>query len=139
MHLCVSLELPSSWDGIECSTHSCSLWIHAGVWSPAVIKVCDKDWVEPVILRITICMPTGSDKSTLFKHLMELLQKIQQACGVTEDDPSWIFDHASFEKMGALNSCRLFGFYDELTSFLSQINLYHGKGLLDTHKMAIFI
>ena len=84
-------------------------------------------------------MPTSSGKSTLFKHLMELLQKIQQACGVTEDNPSWIFDDASFEKMGALNSCRLFGFYDELTAFLSQINLYRGKGLLDTHKMAIFL
>ena len=46
------------------------------------------------------------------------------------------------EKMGALmaaNSCRLFGFYDELSAFLSQINLYRGKGLLDTHEMAIFL
>ena len=80
--------------------------------------------------------------SRLFKHLMEVLYKIQQACRVSEDDPSWIFDDASFEKMYALmaaNSCRLFGFYDELTAFLSQINLYCGKGLLDTHEMAIFL
>ena len=110
--------------------------------SPAVIEVCDKDWVEPVILWITICMPTGSGKSTLFRHLMDLLEKIKKECGVTEDDPSWIFDDASFEKMGALmaaNSCRLFGFYDELSAFLSQINLYRGKGLLDTHEMAVFL
>ena len=109
--------------------------------SPAVVEVCDKDWVEPALIWITISMPTGSGKSTLFKHLIDLLEKIQQACMVTDDDPSWIFDDASFEKMGALmaaNSCRLFGFYDELSAFLSQINLYRGKGLLDTHEMAIF-
>ena len=110
--------------------------------SPAVVEVCDKDWVEPALIWITISMPTGSGKSTLFKHLIDLLEKIQQACMVTDDDPSWIFDDASFEKMGALmaaNSCRLFGFYDELSAFLSQINLYRGKGLLDTHEMAIFL
>ena len=39
----------------------------------------------------------------------------------------------------AENSCRLLGFYDELSAFLTQINVYQGKGLLDTHEMAIFL
>ena len=44
--------------------------------------------------------------------------------------------------MGALmseNSCRLLGLYDEVTSFLCKINLYCGKGLLDTHEMSVFL
>jgi hypothetical protein len=49
---------------------------------------------------------------------------------------------ATFEKMGALmseNSGRLLGLYDELTSFLTRINLYRGKGLSDTHELAVFL
>ena len=87
-------------------------------------------------------MATGSGKSTLYRHLVDILKRIRHACNITEDDPSWIFDDASFEKMGALmaeNSCRLLGLYDELTSFLSKINLYRGKGLLDTHEMSVFL
>ena len=56
--------------------------------------------------------------------------------------PSWMFDDALFEKMGALmskNSCRLIGLYHEHTLFLSMINLYYGKGLLYTHEMSVFL
>ncbi len=59
-----------------------------------------------------------------------------------EEDPSWVFDDGSFEKMGALmhsNSARLLGFYDEMSAFLSQINLYRGKGLSDSHELALFL
>ncbi len=44
--------------------------------------------------------------------------------------------------MGALmndNSARLLGFYDELSAFLSQINLYRGRGLSDSHELALFL
>ena len=53
-----------------------------------------------------------------------------------------MFDDASFEKMGALmseNSGRLLGLYDKLSAFLAQINLYRGRGLSDSHKLAIFL
>ena len=53
-----------------------------------------------------------------------------------------MFDDTSLEKMGDLmpkNSCRLIGLYDELTLILSKINLYYGKGLLDTHEMSVFL
>lgn len=60
-------------------------------------------------------MPTGSGKSILFKHVNSLLQTIRKECGLTNKDPSWTFDDATFEKTGAMmfdNSSRLLGFYD---------------------------
>ena len=45
-------------------------------------------------------------------------------------------------KMGALmseNSGRLLGLYDELSAFLAQINLYRGRGLSDSHELAMFL
>ena len=44
--------------------------------------------------------------------------------------------------MGALmneNSARLLGLYDELSAFLTQINLYRGRGLSDSHELALFL
>lgn len=67
---------------------------------------------------------------------------VRTECGVNDDDPSWTFDDASFEKMGALmseNSSRLLGFYDELSAFLTQINLYRGRGLSDSHELSLFL
>lgn len=87
-------------------------------------------------------MPTGSGKSTLFRHLYELLQQIRTLAGVASDEPSWTMDDASFEKMGALmqeNSSRLLGFYDELSAFLTQVNLYRGRNLPDSHELAHFL
>lgn len=58
-------------------------------------------------------MPTGSGKSTLFQHPYTLMREVRAMCGETNEDPSWIFDDASFEKMGALmheNSSRLLAF-----------------------------
>ena len=97
------------------------------VLSPASVRVPHTDWEEPVLLWLTVSMPTGSGKSTLFRHLYDLLQRTRTLAGITNDDPSWIMDDATFEKMGALmkeNSSRLLGFYDELSAFLTQINLY---------------
>lgn len=112
------------------------------VLSPSIVKVPGTDWSEPVLVWLTVSMPTGSGKSTLFKHLYSLLNDIRAECGVSSDDPSWVFDDGTFEKMGALmseNSCRLIGFYDELSAFLTQINLYRGRGLSDSHEMALFL
>ena len=78
------------------------------------MKVPNTNWEEPVLVWLTVAMPTGS----------------------------WIFDDASFEKMGALmheNGSRLLGFYDELSAFLTQINLYRGCGLSDSHEPALFL
>lgn len=39
----------------------------------------------------------------------------------------------------AANGGRLLGLYDELTTFLTQLNLYRGKGLALSHELAIFL
>ena len=44
--------------------------------------------------------------------------------------------------MGALianNDGRLLGLYDELSSFLTQINLYGSKGISDSHDTSTFL
>ena len=135
-----------SWKCSEPATHSCPLWIYvvlgSFVLSPSVVKVPGTDWTEPVLAWLTISMPTGSGKSTLFRHLYSLLQEIRVTCGVTDEEPTWVFDDATFEKMGALmseNSCRLLGFYDEMSAFLTQINLYRGRGLSDSHELSLFL
>ncbi len=111
--------------------------------SPAVVEVPGTDWVEPVLVWMTIAMPTGSGKLTLFRHIYKNLGALRAKCMQNdEEDPSWVFDDGSFEKMGALmhsNSARLLGFYDEMSAFLSQINLYRGKGLSDSHELALFL
>ena len=87
-------------------------------------------------------MPTGSGKSTLFRYLYNLLQQIRRLASVPDDDPTWVLDDSSFEKMGALmhsNGCRIIGLYDELSAFLSQINLYKGRTLSDSHELGLFL
>ena len=109
------------------------------ILSPSVVEIPETDWTEPVLVWQTICMPT---KSTVFRHIYKIIQNIQFKLGFTDEEPSWTFDDASFKKMGALmnaNSCRLLGFYDELSSFLTQINLYRGRTLSDTHELALFL
>ena len=71
-----------------------------------------------------------------------MMQEIRVMCGVTDEEPTWVFDDATFEKMGALmseNSCRLLGFYDEMSAFLSQINLYRGRRLSESHELSLFL
>ena len=110
--------------------------------SPSVVKVPGTDWTEPILMWLTVSMPTGSGKSTIFRHLYSLIRAVRTKCGVHDEDPSWIFDDASFEKMGALmheNHSRLLGIYDEMSAFLTQINLYRGRGLSDSHELAVFL
>ena len=66
------------------------------------------------MLWLTVSMPTGSGKSTLYRHLYDLLRRMRTLARVTDGDPSWIMDDATFEKMGALmqeNSSQLLGLY----------------------------
>jgi hypothetical protein len=121
----------------------CGYIIFGGfILSPSVVKVPGTDWTEPILVWLTVSMPTGSGKSTIFKHLYSIMCEVRAKCDQGDNDPSWIFDDATFEKMGALmnqNSARLLGFYDELSSFLTQINLYRGRGLSDSHELSLFL
>ena len=62
--------------------------------------------------------------ATLFQPFYTRVQFVPSVHGEGDEDPSWVFDDGTFEKMGALmydkSSC-LLGFYDKL----SEIYLYH--------------
>ena len=102
-----------------------------------------KDWFEPMILWIVIVMPTGAGKSTLFKFLRGILDTVRKRVIASGKDtsnndalPDWAVEEASMEKMGAMmaeNGNKLIGLYDEITHFLTQINVYRNRGLSDTH------
>ena len=105
------------------------------------VEVVGTEWAEPVIMWISIGMPTGSGKSTIFTYLLGLLRKVRRRC-CKDISPSWTVEEATFEKMGALmagNDGKLLGLYDELSSFLTRINLYSSKGISDSHDMATFL
>ena len=75
----------------------------------------------------------------MYKFLQRILKSVQQA--LEENDipyKRWTLSDQTFEKLGELmsqNGNKALGLYDELTNFLSQVNLYSGnKGLLDTHE-----
>lgn len=106
------------------------------------IKVPGTVWIEPAILWIAITMPTGSGKTPLFMFLTSILQKVRDELHLTRAHPPWLLDEASFEKMGELmatNHSKLLGMYDELSTFLAQINVYRGKGLSDSHDLSTFL
>lgn len=110
--------------------------------SHCVIRVPGTVWIEPAILWIAITMPTGSGKTPLFTFLTSILQKVRAKLKLTRVDPPWLLDQASFEKMGELmstNHSKLLGMYDELSTFLAQINVYRGKGLTDSHDLSTFL
>lgn len=99
-------------------------------------------WTEPVIIWLTIGMPTGCGKSSIFKYLIKLVSLTRTKLKVSKSVPSWNLDEATFEKMGALmndNGGRLLGIYDEMTTFLTQINLYKSRGQVDSHDVAVFL
>lgn len=55
---------------------------------------------------------------------------------------SWMMDDQSFEKMGDImhkNRWKLLGLYDELSMFLSQVNIFRGRELSDSHEVALFL
>ena len=83
------------------------------------ISVPSTEWVEPILLWISIGMPTGSGKSPLDKFLLGLMHQTRVKVGLNEASPSWLLEEATFEKMGAMmseNHSELFGLYDQLSS-----------------------
>ena len=109
--------------------------------SHSAIEVDGTDWIEPAILWISICMPTGSGKSSLCKYLKHLVDDAREKADANAGR-SWFADDQSFEKMGALmdeNNSKLLGLYDELAMFLSQMNVFRGKVVTDSHEVAVFL
>ena len=94
-------------------------------------------------------MPTGSGKSPLFKYLLTIVRKARYRYQLCKNYPSWQhedgsrqLEDATFEKMGVImaeNHSMSLGLYDELSAFLTQINLYKGRRLSDSHDLAPFL
>ena len=110
--------------------------------SPAIVRVPGTEWSERALVWLSINMPTGSTKSALYQYLHTIIIRVRERCGYTPHDPAWLLGDATCEKMGdlmAANGGRLLGLYDELSTFLSQLNLYRGKGLTLSHELALFL
>ena len=56
------------------------LIITSFVISPAVVTVPGTSWVEPALIWLTISMPTGSRKTTIYQFLRDILAKIRRKC-----------------------------------------------------------
>ena len=106
------------------------------------------DWFEPMLVWIVIVMPTGAGKSTLSKFLKGILRTVRKRIEEIEQKnrngkvAERVIEKASMEKMGSMmcdNSNKIIGIYDELTHFLTQINIYRSRGLSDTHDLAMFL
>ena len=50
------------------------------VMSPSVVTVPGTSWIEPALVWLTISMPTGSRKTTIFHFLRDILQRIRKKC-----------------------------------------------------------
>ena len=110
--------------------------------SHSVVEVEGTDWAEPVLLWISICMPTGMGKSSLCKLLRKLVSEARSRCGLDDSNPAWLLDDQSFKKMGesmSQNYSKLLGLYDELSTFLTQINVCRGRGVAESHEVSLFL
>ena len=110
--------------------------------SHSVVEVEGTDWIEPVLIWLAICMPTGMGKSSLCKFLRKLIGHAKRKCGLNDSTSSWIMDDQSFEKMGdpmSKNHWKRLGLYNELSMFLSQVNIFKGRGVSNSHELAVFL
>ncbi|XP_074641217.1 uncharacterized protein LOC141898966 [Tubulanus polymorphus] len=119
------------------------LGISSYICSNAIVKVSNTMWEEPAINWLAVCTPTGSGKSTVYRLMSKVLKMIKNKVEESRPDVKsviWTLDDQSFEKMGALmaeNNGKAFALQDELTNFLTQINIYSGsKGLLETNEFS---
>lgn len=109
--------------------------------SHCAVRVPGKMFIEPVVVWLTVGMQSGSGKSPFHTYLMSLLSRVQEKVP-RHNDSQWVLDHASFEKMGELmarNNCKIIGCYDELSTFLAQMNVYRGKGLNESQDLSTFL
>ena len=61
----------------------------------------------------------------LFSHAIR--ENVRKILKVSSANPSWLLDKATFVKMGDImsrNKGRILGLYDELSSFLTQVNIW---------------
>lgn len=95
----------------------CGLVLIVGfAMSHSVVQVEGIDWLEPILVWASICMPTGSGKSTLWKLLKKLVCDARTQCE-EDEGPFWLSDDQSFEKLGELmNMTTMVNVYDYTTN-----------------------
>lgn len=75
---------------------------------------------------------SGTGRTTIHRYLMNLLQNVRTRLETEEEAivvKTCLLSDQSFEKLGELmsqNDCQAFGLYDELTIWLSLVNLCSG-------------
>jgi len=109
--------------------------------SHATVKVDTSELCEPILLWISICMPTGCAKSSLYNYLHGLVNKARKK-STQDNGPLWCLGDQSFEKLGELmqeNKWKILGLYDELPTFLAQINVCRGRTLAESQQVSIFL
>ena len=107
----------------------------------SVVNVTESELIEPVLAWISICMPPGSTKSPLCNYLRELVNKARKK-SVQCESTLWMLNDQSFEKLGELmseNHWKILGLYDELSAFLSQINVCRGCTLAESQQVSTFL
>ena len=128
---------------VLCGLISCTSFF----MSPAEAKFKDKEWSEPLIAWLVTVMPTGSGKTTLCKFLNNVVDEVKKRMysGGKEEiaDHDWVAGECSIERLGftmSENGNRLMGIYDEVSHFLTQMNLLKSKGqLTDTQELSILL
>jgi len=104
----------------------------------SVVGVAESELIEPVLVWMSICMPPGSTKSPLCNYLREIVNKARRKC----ESEVWMLNDQSFEKLGELmseNHWKILGLYNELSAFLSQINVCRGRTLADSQQVSMFL
>lgn len=66
------------------------LMLGSFVLALSVVKVPDTDCTEQVLVWLTVRMPTGSGKSTLFRHLFAIIQAVREQCYLLKDAPNMV-------------------------------------------------
>ena len=137
--------MSTNWKITKLASNCCTygfIALTSHVISPAVVTIPDINWSEPTLVWMSINIPTGSGKFSLYKYLYDMTFEIRKRSGCTPDQPTWLVEDATFDKMGELmlqNQRCFFGLCDELSTFLTQLSLYRGKGLAVSHELALFL
>ena len=107
----------------------------------SVVEVEETNIIEPVLVWFSICMPTGSGKSSLWSHSNKLVESARKKC-LKDSDSAWLLGDQSFEKLGEmmyLNNWKVLALYDELPIFLSQLNVSRGRNFSDSPQLCTFL
>ena len=88
------LQLGKALDMPPTATLSGLLLLISYCSSDCVVEIPDIQWIEPVLVWITISMASGSGKTPLFTFLVNLLEKVKYKFDRSQqcESPDWVLD-----------------------------------------------